>query len=482
MNLINKIILPQNSKKSLLLLSLLLFFSANKITFAKTSTSIHQTNTTLNQTDRYIISQNTHRAKYDSQYYLQMIEADNFAKQGNLQKVRQIQSTVKPNFEPIPAPLPAQVDVKNLSPAGRVYWRHANDGMAKGLKSKIFVPLNKLTENSPDFIPGHLLLIDAYEKYEEHEKALSAIERLAELYPEQSLVVDKRIALLAKNKQYLEASIAARQFTLTYPNDSRASHYQTIAEQHKKTYLKKLRENAIASGIFGTFMSTAVDGEEAGHRTAMLLLMGEAQAGKSLAEGYKQNYNVFPADSYVSQYVDRVGQKLAKFMGRDEFEYEFFVVQDDVPNASALPGGKIFINTGMLQLIGSEAELAGILSHEIAHSVLSHSFEDLATKPLTKILPFQAYIDADMSRKQEKKADILGTRVLASAGYSADGLYNIMAKLKQLETKTSWGESLLSTHPASEERMRYLEEIIQRNGYNRYGYEGVKSYRTIFSN
>ena len=481
MNIINQFILYLISRKCLPLITLLLVFGVNRVTLAKTLISTqNENNNTINQRDRYIVSQNTQETKYDDKYYLQLIEADNFAKQGNFSMVKQIQSIVKPDFPPVSAPLPAQVDAENLSPAGKVYWRIANEGIEQELKSKIFVPLNKLTENSPDFIPGHLLLVDAYEKYEENEKALSAIERLAELYPEQSSVVDKRIELLAKDKQYLEASIAARQFAINYPNDPRASHYQTVANQHKKTYLKKLRENAIASGIIGTVMSTAVDGEEAGYQTAMLLLMGEAEAGKSLAEGHKQNLLLLQNAS-VSEYVNNVGQKLAKLMGRDEFEYEFFIVQDDTPNAFALPGGKIFINTGMLQIIDSEAELAGILSHEIAHSVLSHSFEDLATKSLTKIMPFSDYIDADLSRDQEKKADILGTRVLASAGYSADGLYNIMAKLKQLEQKVSWEKSLLSTHPASEKRMKYLEEIIQRNGYNRYGYEGVESYRTIFA-
>lgn len=67
-----------------------------------------------------------------------------------------------------------------------------------------------------------------------------------------------------------------------------------------------------------------------------------------------------------------------------------------------------------------------------------------------------------------------------AAGYSADGLYNVMAKLSQLEGESNWANSLLSSHPASEERMQYLEELIQTRGYNRYGYEGVEAYRQVF--
>lgn len=71
-------------------------------------------------------------------------------------------------------------------------------------------------------------------------------------------------------------------------------------------------------------------------------------------------------------------------------------------------------------------------------------------------------------------------RVLDAAGYSADGLYNVMAKLKQLSGESNFADSLLSSHPAPEERMRYLEELIQNRGYNRYGYEGVEEYRAMF--
>ena len=431
------------------------------------------------QGNSYLLAQNSTPVKFDREYYLKLAEADHFGKLGNTVKVKQIQSLIKPHLPPVAATLPAQTDLSQLSPAGKVYWRVANEGMKQGLKSKIFVPLNKLTENSPDFIPGHLLLVAAYEQYEEDEKALSAIERLAELYPEQSDVLDKKIELLAKNKQYLEASISARQFAITYPDNPKAASYLEIAEQQKRVYMKKLRQDSITSGVFGTLVSVAANGE-AGFEPASLMLMGEARAGSNMAEAYKQTLPMFHND-YVNSYINSVGQKLAKYMGRDEFEYEFFVVEDPEPNAFALPGGKIFINTGMLQLIGSEAELAGILSHEIAHSVLAHSFQKIAARQF-EILPLGDVINADMNRNREKKADILGTRVLAAAGYSADGLYNMMFKLKQLEKKSNWSDSLLSTHPASDKRMKYLSEIIQRNGYNRYGYEGVVEYHRIFAN
>ena len=466
----------------LVLLTFLFVLFSNSAVISKSVISTEQTRPVqLHSDESYQVSQNFLNINFGGSYYPKLAEADNFYKQGDLAKVKQIQREVKPDFEPAPPPLPPQVDAENLSPAGKVYWRIANEGMEEGLESKIFVPLEKLTETSPDFIPGHLLLLEAYERYEKEEEALAAIERLAGLYPEQTDVLDKRIELLVKNGKYLEASIAARQFAIAYPDNPQVSRYEAIASEYKRKYRNKLKQDQIISGILSTAVTVVFVGEQAGFQTGAVLLAGESEAGNQVVQFYRQNAPLVE-NATVLEYVDSLGQDLAKLMGRDEFEYEFFIVADPTPNASAFPGGKIFINTGMLQLISSEAELAGILSHEIAHSVLSHSFQDMANKSLTSLIPFGDFVDADFSRAQEKQADILATRVLASAGYSADGLYNIMAKLKQLEPKSNWSNSLLASHPASATRMTYLEELIQQNGYNRYAYEGVRPYQEIFVN
>ena len=478
--------------QKILIFVIALFIALNQnLVLAKLPLAIEQSPLIIPVKETYHISQNFLDMNFDSNYYSKLMQADDFYKQGNLQKVKQIQREVKPDFAPASPPPEPQVDIESLSPAGRVYWRNANEGIEQGLESKIFVPLEKLTETSPDFIPGHLLLVEAYEKYAEEAKdkkkarenqaqALSAIEILGELYPEQTDILDKRIELLAKNKKYLEASIAARQFTISYPEHPEAPRYQNVAEEYKKSYQSKLREESIGLGILSTAINTAFVSQEAGIQTGVFLLAGETRAGSSMSNAYRQNLSMVE-ESQTSEYVNNIGQKLATLMGRDEFQYEFYVFEASEPKAFALPGGKIFVSTTMLQMLDSEAELAGILSHEIAHSVLSHGFQNIANNSLSAIMPFGEFVNAELNRDQEKQADILGTRVLASAGYSADGIYNVMAKLKQLEQKSSWSNSLLSTHPASETRMNYLEDIIQRNGYNRYGYEGVVAYREIFN-
>ncbi|MBC1300290.1 M48 family metalloprotease, partial [Nostoc sp. UCD122] len=73
--------------------------------------------------------------------------------------------------------------------------------------------------------------------------------------------------------------------------------------------------------------------------------------------------------------INDIGQKLAKVAGRNEFKYEFFVIPEEELNAFALPGGKILINAGAIAKTTSEAELAGLVAHELSHVVLSHGFQ-----------------------------------------------------------------------------------------------------------
>ncbi|MBO1351606.1 MAG: M48 family metalloprotease [Hormoscilla sp. GUM202] len=214
------------------------------------------------------------------------------------------------------------------------------------------------------------------------------------------------------------------------------------------------------------------------------LLLGESEMGAQVAEAYKQELTLVE-DQAVVDYVNELGQRIAKFMGRDEFDYEFYVVQDDSLNAFALPGGKVFVHTGAILGCNSEAELAGLLGHEVAHAVLSHGFQRIVknnllvnlsqTISLGSLIP--TLVSLKYSRDNEHQADILGTRVLANTGFAADGLRNFMATIDRQSRSRS--PSYLSTHPAPNERVRYLEELIERNGYNRYAFEGVEKHAAI---
>ena len=448
------------------------------------------------------IAQNFLNTKYDGNYYSAMLEADRFYKQGDLQKAKLIQQKVKPEFsQPESIPV-AQSDLAKLSPTAKQYWDAANQAIAEDpesdeeVDSRIFSPLESLVKEYPQFIPGRILLADTYDLYADEDAALDTIESASETYPDRTDVLDKRIELLLAYGEPLEASIAAREYAFSHPDATQANNYQTAGDEYFKEYQKKLKSKITRNSIFGGIGQAATGNEDEGLSLGQMLLQGESATGEAISESYKSDATLI-SDAKQLEYLRGIGNKMAQLMGRDEFEYEFNIIEDSSPNAFALPGGKIFFHTGMLQLMDSEAELAGVMAHEVAHAVLSHGYKklgeaaiaDTGKNLLSSITGNKAdkivnagnvLLNQEFSRSKEKQADVLGIRVLDAAGYSADGLYNVMAKLAQLEKKGNFVDSLLSSHPASTKRMEYLEGLIQTKGYNRYGYEGVETYRQIF--
>jgi len=449
--------------------------------------------------NRLILAQVYRRLNFDSNYYQQLSQADNFYRKGELDKAKEIQQRVKPGFNPKTILPPAFDSVSQLDAKGQEYWRAANSAIeanpetAEEITSQIFLPLQKLVKENPGFIPGHILLADTHDLYREEKQALAAIEKASEMYPDREDVLDTKIDLLLLYGKPLEASIAAREFAFSNPNHPKTKAYEQAANSYFDEYRKKLNNKVTTSGILGTIGQVATGNEVGALQIVQALSAGEAAAGQSFAQSIKAQSKMVNSPEQL-KYLNDIGQRLAKLMGRDEFEYEFNIIEDPTPNAFALPGGKIFFHTGMLELMDSEAELAGVLAHEIAHSVLSHSYKRIGESALTgtassligSMLGREAGIASNVgglllsqkfSRDKEKQSDILGLRVLDASGYAADGLYNVMAKLKRV---SGGGANLLSSHPAPESRMRYLEELIQTNGYNRYGYEGVDEYRRVF--
>ncbi|MDJ0589491.1 MAG: M48 family metalloprotease [Pleurocapsa sp. MO_226.B13] len=481
----------------LILLGLTIAIASNPLVSAKTVNSLP-----TNQSNTFTIAQAFNQINFNANYYNTLAEADRFYRQGNLDRAEQIQQRVKPNFAPAQPTPPPIYDLSQLDAKAQQYWNTATQAIEddpeaeEEITNTIFTPLENLVKEYPAFIPGHILLADTHDLYAEEKAALSTIEKAARLYPDNKDLVDTQIDLLLLYDQPLEASIAAREYAQTYPNSPYAKAYKQEADEYFQQYQKQLKSKITVSGILGGIGQVATGNEAEGLQIGQMLLAGEKTAGQSFAQSIKAQSNMVSNEPQL-EYLNDIGQRLAKLMGRDEFEYEFYIVEDPTPNAFALPAGKIFFHTGMLQLMDSEAELAGVLAHEIAHSVLSHSYKRLGESALTgtatNVISSMAgrevgtvarigelFLSSSFSRGKEKQADILGLRVLDAAGYSADGLYNVMAKLKQLQGKSRGVETLLSSHPASEERMRYLEELIQTKGYNRYGYEGVEAYRSVF--
>lgn len=444
--------------------------------------------------DADVVDEQTSQSPEEKARQTLLIEADQLYLSGQIKAAAALyQQAKRPFSDSATAKPPAEPmqDPAQLPPGGRVYWREAQAGSELNLKTRIFVPLRLLVKEYPEFVPGHLRLAEELVADGKADEALAVMARAAALYPNQPELQKGLMQQQTQAKQWLEASITARQFSLLNPDHPEAPEFARLSEEYQDRFRARLRtqitNNTIGSFITGA-LGIAITGSPipglSALQTSILLLRGETAVGDAIANRAKRQLPLIE-DPDVQAYVDRIAQKLTPIAGR-EFNYQFYVVNDEKLNAFALPGGKIFINGGAILKSNSEAELAGLIAHELSHAVLSHGFQ-IATESaeaggLTRLIPyvgglFTSVVVADYSREMERQADVLGTRLLASANYAADGLRNLMVTLSKEDKPfvAPW----FSTHPGSLERVQYLETLITDNGYNRYAYEGIEEHQRI---
>lgn len=208
-------------------------------------------------------------------------------------------------------------------------------------------------------------------------------------------------------------------------------------------------------------------------------------------------------------YVAAVGQALLPHVRRRDIRYQFHVVPWEVANAFALPGGQVVITEGMLDDLRSEAELAAILSHEIAHVDQYHCVERFQSQAaLARIGLGDLAVPAELLRRvwavgyrryQEAEADTVGLRIATEAGYDPHAAVRLMRRLVEEEPagampapppRTPLGEAAgamvrslgdyLASHPDAEQRADRLEAIIRsREAWwgRRPAYVGAENYR-----
>jgi Peptidase family M48 len=192
-------------------------------------------------------------------------------------------------------------------------------------------------------------------------------------------------------------------------------------------------------------------------------------------------------DPKVDEYLTRLGLKLAAKLptGGVEYPFEFHCVNDKAINAFALPGGYVFINRGTIEAADDEAQLAGVMAHELSHVALRHGTNQ-ATKAefaqgamgifasllggsvggalLTQLGTFAAGgVLLRYSRAAESQADIMGTQVLYDTGYDPRAMAQFFEKI-EAETKGKNPPEFFSDHPSPEHRVERVEEEIDRLG------------------
>lgn len=188
----------------------------------------------------------------------------------------------------------------------------------------------------------------------------------------------------------------------------------------------------------------------------------------------------FVLDPDVTAPVQQTGQRLAQAIGLDPSAIHFFVVDEPQPNAFAIPGGYIFVFTGLLTKLGDDEELAGVLAHEIGHVAHNHFFQDrkqimalnLATlaalllskgHPAALAFPLGAeyHLQLAYSRENEAEADASAVMYLRKAGYNPAGLARFFKTLLVYERfNPPLVPAYFTTHPGVDDRLRVVETMI----------------------
>ncbi|MDE3159667.1 MAG: M48 family metalloprotease [Acidobacteriota bacterium] len=207
----------------------------------------------------------------------------------------------------------------------------------------------------------------------------------------------------------------------------------------------------------------------------------EIALGRQMAQEVQREAKIND-DPILSEYVNRVGQNLVRNSDA-KVPFSFKVIEADDLNAFALPGGYVFVNTGLIVMAEEEDEFAGAVAHEIAHVAARHmtrqatksQIANIATVPLSVLLGGWAGVAArqagglaipmtflSFSRKDESEADYLGLQYMYAAGYDPNGAISIFEKLEALSRRKPGAVSrLFSTHPMDGDRIRNAEKEIQ---------------------
>ena len=206
----------------------------------------------------------------------------------------------------------------------------------------------------------------------------------------------------------------------------------------------------------------------------------EIQMGQEAAQQVGQSIGLVN-DQALQQYVHRLGTSMAAQSERPNLPWSFGVVDDPTPNAFALPGGPIFVTRGLLGLMRSEAELAGVLGHEIGHITAKHSVTLMSRAQIAQIglgvgsilVPEIAQLGQvagaglqllflSYGRDAERQADDLGFRYALQQNYDVRDMVNVFAQLQRAGEAA--GQSPLPTwlasHPYPEERIQRIQQAL----------------------
>jgi len=204
----------------------------------------------------------------------------------------------------------------------------------------------------------------------------------------------------------------------------------------------------------------------------------EIKMGQSINRRVEKELK-FSDDPLQQKRLEDIGKKIAAVSDRKEIDYYFRVLDDEEVNAVSLPGGYVYVNSGLLEKVANDDELACILAHEVGHIVARHSIKKLQAlqsysilRVLVAVAPGTAEVgnaaDAAFiqfllgySRQDELLADQLGTRYAKLAGYDPHGMITFLIKLQDINRRMPPRErSYYKTHPYVPDRIRIVKQEL----------------------
>jgi predicted Zn-dependent protease len=220
------------------------------------------------------------------------------------------------------------------------------------------------------------------------------------------------------------------------------------------------------------------------NRSQLILLSNDEETALGLSESQKiLQSSKISTNKRETARIRQIGQRIAAVSGRDDFEWEFHLIDEKVLNAFCLPGGKVFFYQGIVDLAENDDQIATVMGHEVAHALARHGAERMSHQMLSNIgmqvlavalevpleyqgLYAQAYgmttqlgLMLPFSRSHEHEADQIGVYLMYKAGYDP---YEAVAFWKRMKAM-SGGEKppeFLSTHPSDDERIKEIGTFI----------------------
>jgi len=212
----------------------------------------------------------------------------------------------------------------------------------------------------------------------------------------------------------------------------------------------------------------------------------EQELGDKVLQEIRKRWSLVQEPS-ANEYINRIGNRILQNMEAQPFNYQFFILNVPEINAFAVPGGKIFVNSGLVLLAGNEDELAGVVAHEIGHIVARHIVKRSEKGQMISLATIGAILAGifaggkaagaiatttlaasqtallKYSRDDEEEADYLGLKFMERAGYDPLNMITMLKKIRRMEGPAAGDPpAYLVKHPAVEERTASLEIQMSR--------------------